>query len=104
MKYKNPIILGDYRDPDVIRYKDNYYLISSSFNHTPIIPILKSKNLIDWKLLRYVDDKLPFERFNEVYHGEGVWAPSIRYYNGYFYISIEHFFLLYQHHQILDLY
>ena len=86
MKYKNPIILGDYSDPDVIRYKDNYYLISSSFNHTPIIPILKSKNLIDWKLLRYVDDKLPFERFNEVYHGEGVWAPSIRYYNGYFYI------------------
>ena len=88
MKYKNPIILGDYSDPDVIRYKDNFYLIASSFNHTPIIPILKSKNLVDWKLIRYVDDKLPFERFKDVCHGDGVWAPSIRYHNGYFYIAV----------------
>ena len=86
MKYKNPIILGDYSDPDVIRYNDNYYLIASSFNHTPIIPILKSKNLINWEILRYVDDKLPFPKFDKVCHGEGVWAPSIRYHNGYFYI------------------
>ncbi len=88
MKYKNPIILGDYSDPDVIRYKDSFYLISSSFNHTPIIPILKSKNLVDWKLIRYVDDKLPFDRFKDVCHGEGVWAPSIRFHNGYFYIAV----------------
>ena len=88
MKYKNPIILGDYSDPDVIRYKDSFYLISSSFNHTPIIPVLKSKNLVDWKLIRYVDDKLPFDKFNNVCHGEGVWAPSIRYNNGYFYILV----------------
>ena len=86
MKYKNPIILGDYSDPDVIRYNDNFYLIASSFNHTPIIPILKSKNLINWKILRYVDDKLPFDKYNNVCHGDGVWAPSIRYHNGYFYI------------------
>ena len=86
MEYKNPIILGDYSDPDVIRYKDNFYLIASSFNHTPIIPILKSKNLIDWKILRYVSDKLPYEKYNEVCHGDGVWAPSIRYHNGFFYI------------------
>lgn len=88
MKYKNPIILGDYSDPDVIRYKDSFYLVSSSFNHTPIIPILKSKNLVDWKLIRYVADKLPFDKFNEVCHGEGVWAPSIRFHNGYFYIAV----------------
>ena len=87
MKYKNPIILGDYSDPDVIRYKDSFYLIASSFNHTPIIPILKSKNLIDWKILRYVSDKLPYERFNDVCHGEGIWAPSIRFHDGYFYIT-----------------
>ena len=54
MKYQNPIILSDFSDPDCIRYKDSYYLISSSFNQTPIIPILKSKNLVDWKFLRYV--------------------------------------------------
>ena len=88
MIYKNPIILSDYSDPDVIRYKDSFYLVASSFNHTPIIPILKSKNLVDFKILRYVDDKLPFERFKDVYHGEGAWAPSIRFYNNKFYIIV----------------
>ena len=88
MKYQNPIILSDFSDPDCIRYKNNYYMISSSFNHTPIIPILKSTNLVDWKLIRYVSDKLPFDKFNEVRHGEGVWAPSIRYHNNMFYIIV----------------
>ena len=88
MVYHNPIILSDYSDPDVIRYKDSFYLVASSFNHTPIIPILKSKNLVDFKILRYVDDKLPFKRFKDVYHGEGAWAPSIRFNNGKFYIIV----------------
>ena len=64
MKYTNPIILSDYSDPDVIRYNDNYYLVASSFNHTPILPILKSKDLVNFEILRYVDEKIPFERFN----------------------------------------
>lgn len=88
MVYHNPIILSDYSDPDVIRYKDSFYLVASSFNHTPILPILKSKNLVDFKILRYVSDKLPFERFKDVYHGEGAWAPSIRFNNGKFYIIV----------------
>ena len=88
MNYKNPIILSDYSDPDVIRYKDSFYLVASSFNHTPILPILKSKDLVNFKLLRYADDKLPFKRFEHVFHGEGVWAPSIRFHNGLFYIIV----------------
>ena len=88
MKYKNPIILSDYSDPDVIRYEDDYYLVASSFNHTPILPILKSKDLVNFKLLRYADDNIPFERFKNVCHGDGVWAPSIRFHNGLFYIIV----------------
>ena len=88
MKYTNPIILSDYSDPDVIRYKDNFYLVASSFNHTPILPILKSKNLVNWKILRYAKEELPFEKYNDVYHGEGVWAPAIRYHDGMFYIIV----------------
>ena len=88
MKYKNPIIVSDYSDPDVIRYKDNYYMIASSFNHFPGVPVLKSKNLVDWKLINYIFDKLPFEKFNHVCHGEGAWAPSLRYHNGKFYAFI----------------
>ncbi len=88
MIYENPIILSDYSDPDCIRVKDNYYMVASSFNHTPALPILKSKNLVDWKLLRYAFDELPFEKYNEVCHGDAVWAPSIRYHNNKYYIII----------------
>ena len=88
MEYKNPIILSDYSDPDCIRYGDSYYMIASSFNHTPGVPVLKSKNLVDWKIIGYVFDDIPFERFNDVCHGGGAWAPALRYHNGKFYAFI----------------
>ncbi|MBQ9124810.1 MAG: family 43 glycosylhydrolase [Acholeplasmatales bacterium] len=88
MKYNNPIILSDYSDPDVIRYKSNYYMVASSFNHVPGIPVLKSKNLINWKQIGYVYNNLPFERFENVCHGDGAWAPSLRYHNGFFYCIV----------------
>ena len=88
MIYDNPIILSDYSDPDVIRRNDNYYMVASSFNHTPGIPVLKSKNLVDWKILNYVYNEIPFERFKDVCHGDGAWAPSIRYHNHKFYVCI----------------
>ena len=88
MIYHNPIILSDYSDPDVIRHKNNYYMIASSFNHTPGVPVLKSKNLVNWKLIGYVFDELPFERFDHVIHGAGAWAPSIRFHNNKFYAVI----------------
>ncbi len=88
MKFENPVILSDYSDPDAIRYKDSYYMIASSFNHVPGVPVLKSKNLVDWKIINYVFDKLPFERYNKVCHGDGAWAPSLRYHNGLFYAII----------------
>lgn len=88
MRYNNPVILSDYSDPDVIRKGDNFYMITSSFNHTPGVPVLKSKNLVDWKIIHYIYDELPFKRFNQVCHGAGAWAPSIRYHNGLFYAVI----------------
>ena len=88
MIYNNPIINSDYSDPDIIKYKGSYYLVSSSFSDTPGVPILKSKNLVDWKILRYVYKNLPFIEFDNVRHGEGAWAPSIRYHNGIFYIIV----------------
>ena len=88
MKFNNPVILSDYSDPDAIRYKDTFYMIASSFNHTPGVPVLKSKNLVDWKLIHYVFDELPFQRYSKVCHGDGAWAPSIRYHNGLFYAIV----------------
>ena len=88
MNYKNPIIKSDYSDPDVIRVNDSYYMIASSFNHTPCLPILKSKNLVDWKIVNYIWDKLPLDTYDNVMHGCGVWAPSIRFHNNKFYAVV----------------
>ncbi len=85
--YNNPIIHADYSDPDAIRVGDDYYMIASSFTQVPGLPILHSKDLVNWKLIGHALNKLiPEEHFNTVRHGGGVWAPSIRYHNNEFYI------------------
>lgn len=88
MRYTNPVLFSDYSDPDVIRVGDDFFMVASSFNHVPGVPVLHSKNLVEWELISYVLDELPFEKYNEVRHGEGAWAPSIRYRGGKFYCMI----------------
>ncbi len=85
--YRNPVINADYSDPDAIRVGDDYYIVSSSFTHIPGLPILHSKDLVNWKLIGHaLKRQSPFEHFSTVQHGGGVWAPSIRYHNNEFYI------------------
>lgn len=84
--YQNPVLYGDYSDPDVIRSGDDYYLISSSFSNAPAIPILHSYDLVNWKLINYVCAGIPAYRYINPIHGSGVWAPSIRYHDGFFYV------------------
>jgi len=86
IEYFNPIIHADFSDPDIIRVGNCYYLIASSFNCMPGIPILKSYDLINWQIVNYVYDRLPFKKYNKPAHGEGSWAPSIRYHNNKYYI------------------
>ncbi len=88
MDYQNPVLFSDYSDPDVIRVGDDFYMVASSFNHVPGVPVLHSKNLVEWEIINYVLPKIPFERFNKVCHGHGAWAPSLRYNNGKFYCLI----------------
>lgn len=86
-KYKNPILYADYSDPDVCRVGDDYYMTASSFNCVPGLPILHSRDLVNWTLIGHAVDKLtPDSVFSKVEHGGGVWAPAIRYHNGEFYI------------------
>ncbi len=85
-KYKNPVIFADYSDPDVIRVDDDFYMVASSFNCMPGIPVLHSKDLVNWRIVGHVYDRLPFEKFDKPAHGEGSWAPSIRYHDGRFYV------------------
>ena len=85
--YKNPILHADYSDPDAIRVGDDFYLTASSFNAAPGLPILHSKDLVNWQLINYVFTKQkPLDIFDKPQNGGGVWAPSIRYHDGEFYI------------------
>ncbi len=85
--YKNPILHADYSDPDAIRVGDDYYMVSSSFEDVPGLPILHSKDLVNWRLIGHALKRLPpYEHFSIPRHGEGVWAPSLRYHNGEFYL------------------
>ncbi|MBK0370198.1 glycoside hydrolase family 43 protein [Flavobacterium agrisoli] len=85
--YQNPILQADYSDPDVVRVGDDYYMTASSFNCTPGLPILHSKDMVNWKLVNHALAKVtPLEHYNSVQHGNAVWAPSIRYHNKEFYI------------------
>jgi beta-xylosidase len=85
--YKNPVIFADYSDPDVIRVGNNFYMTASSFNCVPGLPILQSFDLVNWKIIGAVfTQQKPLEVFNKPQHGNGVWAPAIRYHNNEFYI------------------
>lgn len=85
--YKNPILHADYSDPDAIRVGDDYYMTASSFDAVPGLPILHSKDLVNWSIISYaLLRQPPFEHFSSTQHGNGVWAPAIRYHNKEFHI------------------
>ncbi len=86
-RYKNPIINADYSDPDVCLGADGYYMVASSFNCVPGLPVLFSKDLVNWSLVGHALSKqIPEDFYNKVQHGSGVWAPSIRYHNKEYYV------------------
>lgn len=84
--YCNPIIYADYSDPDVMRFGEDFFLTASSFNCTPGLPILHSKDLVNWTIIGHALKNLPHPRYNEVQPGAGVWAPALRFHAGKFWI------------------
>ncbi len=84
--YQNPLLYEDYSDPDVIRVGDTYYMTASSFNFMPGLPILISKDLVNWKLVNYAVRCLPYKDYEKPAHAKGIWAPSIRFHKNRFYI------------------
>lgn len=85
--FKNPILQGDYSDPDVLRVGDDFYLTASSFANVPGLPILHSRDLVNWSLLGYGLSSLePLGHYSVPRRGGGVWAPAIRYHRKQFYI------------------
>ncbi len=85
--YKNPVLYADYSDPDVVRVGDDFYLTSSSFNCVPGLPILHSRDLVNWTLLgAALPEQPPLARYRTVQPGGGVWAPALRYHAKEFYL------------------
>lgn len=85
--YTNPILFADYSDPDAIRVGDDFYMVTSSFNCIPGLPVLHSRDLVNWELISHALPKQPpFDMFDKVQHGNGVWAPCIRYHKNEYYI------------------
>jgi beta-xylosidase len=89
--FTNPLFYDEFSDPDMIRVGDDYYLTGTTMHAMPGLPILHSKDLVNWKFVCNVVDKLDFgpayrlEDGKDIY-GQGVWAPSFRNHKGKFYI------------------
>jgi beta-xylosidase len=75
--FKNPVLDADYSDPDAIRVGEDFYLISSSFNAAPGLPILHSKDLVNWTIIGHaLPRQFPEKDFAKVQHGNGVWGAK----------------------------
>ncbi len=84
--YQNPVLYADYSDPDVIRVGSDFFMVASSFNYMPGLPVLHSKDLVHWQVISYVVQRLPFVDYDQPEYGKGVWAPSIRFHDGRFWV------------------
>ncbi|MCG2583820.1 glycoside hydrolase 43 family protein [Massilia sp. TS11] len=86
-RYQNPVLHADYSDPDAIRVGDRYYMTASSFNSVPGLPLLVSRDLVNWELVGHALARLvPEAHFATPRYGDGVWAPCLRYHDGQFWI------------------
>lgn len=92
-KFKNPVVRADFPDPDVIRVNDTYYMVSTTMSLFPGATILKSKDMVNWEYCAQPLQQLATsDRYNltngqDAYAG-GMWAASMKYYDGKFYILI----------------
>lgn len=84
--FKNPILRGFHPDPSICRVEEDYYMVTSTFEFFPGVPIYHSRNLIDWELINYClvdDDQLDL---TDCASSGGIYAPTLRYHDGVFYM------------------
>lgn len=92
-QYKNPVVMADFPDPDVIRVGDTFYMVSTTMHHFPGATILKSKDLVNWQYCAQpltqlsASDRYSLLNDQNAY-AAGMWACSMTYHNGKFYILI----------------
>ena len=84
--YRNPILACFYPDPSVTRVGDRYYLVNSTFTHFPGIPVHESRDLVHWRLIGHALEDPAALHFDGLDVSRGVFAPSIRFHDGLFYV------------------
>lgn len=84
--FQNPILRGCYPDPSICRVGEDYYLVTSTFEYFPGLPIFHSKDLIHWRQIGHVLDRASQLNLDEIRPSGGLFAPTIRYANGTFYV------------------
>lgn len=89
--FTNPLLWGDWPDPDVIRVGDDFYMVSTSMHYVPGCPILTSKDLVNWKMAGYAVERYEEDPRYDMQDGglylNGSWAATIRHHNGKFYVG-----------------
>ncbi|MFC3100063.1 glycoside hydrolase 43 family protein [Altererythrobacter lauratis] len=89
--FTNPLFQDEFSDPDIIRVGEDYYMTGTTMHMMPGLPLLHSRDLVNWRLVSYAFDRLDLgpawrmEQGQEIY-GQGIWAPSLRYHDGTFHI------------------
>lgn len=86
MKFRNPILPGFYPDPSICRVGEDYYLVTSSFEYFPGLPIFHSRDLVHWRQLGHVIDRPTQLCLDGLQSSKGLYAPTIRYHDGTFYV------------------
>ncbi len=88
--YSNPLFYEEFEDPDVIRVGEDYYLAGTTMHMNPAVQLMHSKDLVNWELAGYCLERLDlgpaFRLEGGNIYGRGIWAPSLRYHNGTFYV------------------
>ncbi len=84
--YRNPVLAGFYPDPSITRVGETFYLVNSTFTFFPGVPVFESRDLVHWQQIGHVIDRPRELDFNGKDVSRGIFAPTIRYHNGLFYL------------------
>ena len=87
MTFSNPVIPGFYPDPSICRVGEDYYLVTSSFEYFPGVPVFHSRDLVNWEQIGHCLTRREQVELDDERYSRGIWAPTIRYHDGRFYMT-----------------
>lgn len=101
MNYYNPILTGFYPDPSICKVGNDYYMVNSSFEYLPGIPVSHSKDLVHWEKIGYCITRKSQMEYAGCKASDGLWAPTIRYHKGTFFVVCTRVFNSQKHNFIV---